>query len=116
FSRAHLKVGRSLPDRSGSGTLFMELGSPASAVPRASRRADAAKPAVPARKSRRLYFDMGSPWKAVAKPPTLEAFCRLLFRLIWRTPTQGPCHEGGKIPGGHKVSGKAVEFNPARAR
>src|SRR6478736_8478814 len=31
FSSANLKVGNSLPDRSGSGTLFMKLGSPAPA-------------------------------------------------------------------------------------
>src|SRR5438132_12982910 len=31
FSRANLNVGNSLPDRSGSGKLFMKLGSPASA-------------------------------------------------------------------------------------
>src|SRR5207244_1823260 len=32
FSRANLKVRSSLPDRSGSGTLFMKLGSPATRV------------------------------------------------------------------------------------
>jgi len=58
FSRANLKVGSSLPDTSGSGTLFMKLGSPASAVLEPSRTAAAANPAVPARKSRRCRSDI----------------------------------------------------------
>src|ERR1700730_3899170 len=61
FSRANLKVGRSLPDRSGSGTLFMKLGSPASACLAPVRAAvtPAENAAAPFRKSRRWRSDMG---------------------------------------------------------
>src|SRR5260370_36763136 len=63
FSRLNLKVGSSLPDRSGSGTLFMKLGSPASTrlVPTRAAVGAAAHPAAPVRKSRRWQPGMESP-------------------------------------------------------
>src|SRR5437588_9524613 len=62
FSRANLKVGSSLPETRGSGTLFMKLGSPASArrVPARATVTPAANAAAPVRKSRRWKSDMGS--------------------------------------------------------
>src|SRR6516165_12178819 len=56
FSRANLKVGRSSPERSGSGTLFMKLGSPAAAGFAAATAAAAS--AEPIRTSRRCTLDM----------------------------------------------------------
>jgi hypothetical protein len=55
FSRENLKVGSSFWESSGSGTLFMKLGSPARAFPAEARAAvtPAANAAVPVRKSRR---------------------------------------------------------------
>ena len=63
FSSSNLKVGRSSPASSGSGTLFMKLASPASArlVAASVAAAAAASPAAPARNSRRCNLDMGSP-------------------------------------------------------
>lgn len=58
FSSANLKVGNSLPERSGSGTLFMKLGSPAAAGCEALSAASAATPAAATRKSRRSGSDM----------------------------------------------------------
>src|SRR5215831_17078704 len=60
FSRANLNVGSSSPERAGSGTLFMKLGSPASAG-FAAVKAAVAKPAVPTRTSRRRTSDMALP-------------------------------------------------------
>ena len=59
FSSANLNVGNSLPDSTGSGTLFMKLGSP----PAATRVAivavvAAASAAAPERNSRRWKSDM----------------------------------------------------------
>src|SRR5207247_2518800 len=61
FSRANLKVGNSLPETRGSGTLFMKLGSPASArrLPARAAVTPAANAAAPVRKFRRWKFDMG---------------------------------------------------------
>src|SRR5262249_780052 len=56
FSRANLKVGRSSPERSGSGTLFMKLGSPAAAGFAAATAAAAS--AEPIRTSRRCTLDI----------------------------------------------------------
>ena len=54
FSRANLKVGSSLPETRGSGTLFMKLGSPAATRPAPPRTAvAAANAAARVRKSRR---------------------------------------------------------------
>src|SRR5262245_13443878 len=63
FSRANLNVGSFLPETRGSGTLFMKLGSPASAWRALVRAAvtPAANAAVPLRKSRRWSSDMGAP-------------------------------------------------------
>src|SRR5207244_3716152 len=58
FSKANLKVGRSLPAKSGSGTLFMNVGSPAATRPVPAIAAVAAAANPDARKSRR--FGMGS--------------------------------------------------------
>src|SRR5205807_76906 len=63
FSKANLKVGSSLSDRSGSGTLFMKLASPAStrSAPTKAAVIPAAIAAVPVKKSRR-WKDIGSPF------------------------------------------------------
>ena len=63
FSSANLKVGSSLPDRSGSGTLFMKLGSPASAACDPLNVASAAMPAAVTRNSRRCGSDMVLSWR-----------------------------------------------------
>src|SRR2546423_1838576 len=64
FSRANLNVGSSLPDTSGSGTLFVKLGSPPSTRPELARAAvvAAAIAAAPVKKSRRWRLDIGSPF------------------------------------------------------
>jgi hypothetical protein len=55
FSSSNLKVGNSFPESRMSGTLFMKLGSPASArlVPTRESVVAAARAAAPVRKSRR---------------------------------------------------------------
>jgi hypothetical protein len=60
FSRANLKDGSSLPERSGSGTLFVKLGSPPSTRPVPARAAvvAAAMAAAPVRKSLRWRGDI----------------------------------------------------------
>src|SRR5689334_10493725 len=62
FSRANLNVGRSLPDKAGSGTLFMKLGSPATAGCAPPIVASEAIPAAATRNSRRCGSDMLSSW------------------------------------------------------
>ena len=63
LSRANLNVGSSLPDRSGSGTLFMKLESPAATrlVPTRAAVVAAVNAAAAVRKSRRWKSDMESP-------------------------------------------------------
>src|SRR5262249_35691145 len=79
FSRANLKVGNSLPDSKGSGTLFMKLGSPAAACPAPPRAAvAAASAAAPVRKSLRSRLDMESPWLRWGKAGLPLAVGRLL--------------------------------------
>src|SRR5438105_4960711 len=64
FSRAYLKVGSSLPASTGSGTLFMKLGSPASAHRDAASEevTAAANAAAPDKNSRRLISDIEISW------------------------------------------------------
>src|SRR6266850_678562 len=57
FSSANLKVGRSLADSVGSGTLFMKLGSPPAAGVAEPSAASEAMPAA-ARNARRCGSDM----------------------------------------------------------
>src|SRR5262249_15715871 len=56
FSRANLKVGRSSPERSGSGTWFMKLGSPAAPGFVGGKGGEAS--GEPIRTSRRCTFDI----------------------------------------------------------
>src|SRR5882757_1551529 len=58
FSSANLNVGRSLPERAGSGTLFIKLGSPAAAGCAPLSVASEAIPAAAAKNSRRCGSDM----------------------------------------------------------
>src|SRR5947209_2486597 len=78
-SRANLNVGSVLLVNSGSGTLFMKLGSPASARPRVARPAviPAANAAAPVRKSRRCKSDMASSssWGKINDLNTCDAEC-----------------------------------------
>src|SRR5262249_42727254 len=78
FSRAYLKLGSSLPETSGSGTLFMKLGSPACARRVLVRAAvtPAANAAAPFRKSRRWNSGMESPsLSEVSSPPPQQPPC-----------------------------------------
>ena len=94
FSSSNLKVGNSLPASSGSGTLFMKLGSPASArlVPTRVAVVAAANAAAPVRKSRRWKLDMGSP----------------LVQSWWKGPAFGP--DGKGQPDRSVCPGELVEF------
>jgi hypothetical protein len=58
FSSANLKVGKSLSDSAGSGTLFMKLGSPAMAGRAEASVASEAMAAALAKNSRRCGSDM----------------------------------------------------------
>src|SRR5262245_55618105 len=68
FSSSNLKVGNSPPARTWSGTLFMKLGSPASAglVPASAAVVAAAIPAASAMKARLCIVDTGSLLRSTA--------------------------------------------------